>query len=70
MNNMVETPSNMFLTQLFLEQIKQSKALQNEVAMYHRAEQGHQERTYRFLYEPGLEASGAMAVRQEQTRNV
>ncbi len=53
-NNMVETPSEMFLTQLFLEQIKQSKALQNEVAMYHRAEQGHPDRTCRFLYESAL----------------
>ncbi len=53
-NNMVETPSEMFLTQLFLKQIKQSQALQNEVAMYHRAEQGHPERTYQFVYESAL----------------
>ncbi len=52
--NMVETPSEMFLTQLFLEQTKQSKALQHEVAMYHRAEQGHPDRACRFLYESAL----------------
>ncbi len=50
-NNMVETPSEMFLTQLFLEQIKQSTALQNEVTMYHQAGQGHPDRTYCFLCE-------------------